>query len=85
MCMYIMQESLSADSDHEHVLEDFTWLPNSIPDQCRIIITCTTGSPHYDFFTNNYNSKVEHRNFENNIYLLHFCHFCGNWNRVEVD
>ena len=51
-------ESLSADSDHAHVLEDFTWLPNNIPDTCRIIITCTTNSPQYQNFTENYNSKV---------------------------
>ena len=51
-------ENLSADSDHAHVLEDFTWLPNNIPDTCRIIITCTTNSPQYLNFTENYNSKV---------------------------
>ena len=51
-------ENLSADSDHAHVLEDFTWLPNTIPDTCRIIITCTTNAPMYHNFTENYNSKV---------------------------
>ncbi|XP_063685273.1 tetratricopeptide repeat protein 41-like isoform X2 [Bolinopsis microptera] len=57
-------ESLSADSDHAHVLEDFTWLPNNIPDTCRIIITCTTNSPQYQNFTENYNSKGENNHVE---------------------